>query len=67
MHIRHVLITFLKYYQQKRGLIIHAWCLMPSHLHMVISSRNGESLSAIMRDFKKHCNKKLIEEIKLIQ
>jgi REP element-mobilizing transposase RayT len=63
----HILINSLKYYQNKRGLIIHAFCIMPSHLHMVISSHAiSESLGATLRDFKKYSNKKLIEEIHLI-
>ncbi len=62
---KHVLINCLKYYQEKRGLRIHAYCIMSNHLHMVISTKNGESLSAIMKDFKKLSNKKLIEEIRL--
>ncbi|NMM48121.1 hypothetical protein HH304_06895 [Flammeovirgaceae bacterium KN852] len=37
---------------------------MPSHIHMIISvNKDGESLSAIMRDFKKFSNKRLITEI----
>ena len=35
---------------------------MPSHLHMLISSRNGD-LSGIMRDFKKYTAKKMAEWI----
>lgn len=50
------------YYQNKRGLIVHAYCIMPSHLHMIISN-NDEELSATVRDFKKMTNKKIVEEI----
>jgi putative transposase len=56
-----ILIDALKCYQLKRGLVIHAWCIMPSHIHMVVSS--GESLSAIMRDFKKLTNSRIVEQI----
>lgn len=50
---RHIVINSLKYCKDKKGLKIHAWCLMPSHLHMIISS-DQEKLSDIMRDFKKY-------------
>ena len=40
---------------------------MPSHLHFIISSKDSnESLGGFMRDFKKLSNKKIIEEINLI-
>jgi putative transposase len=35
---KYILIDALKYYQLKRGLVIHAWCIMPSHIHLVVSS-----------------------------
>ncbi|QCK15796.1 REP-associated tyrosine transposase [Mangrovivirga cuniculi] len=61
---KHVLLDTLGYYQEKRGLIIHAYCIMSSHIHMIISSsRKEETLSAIMRDFKKLSNKRIISEI----
>ena len=50
--LKYVIIDALKYCQQEKGLIINAWCLMPSHLHMVIRS-NKLPLSDILRDFKK--------------
>jgi REP element-mobilizing transposase RayT len=49
--LKHVIIDSLRYCQKEKGLVIHAWCLMPSHLHLIISSEN--KLSDILRDFKK--------------
>ncbi|TSD67376.1 transposase [Inquilinus sp. KBS0705] len=58
------LITSLKYCQQHKGLVIYAWCLMPSHLHLVVSVMPGQyTLSDVMRDFKKFTSKKMIESI----
>lgn len=62
---KHIVLDSLKYYQHKRGLMLHAYCIMPSHLHMIISN-NDEELSATLRDFKKMTNKKIVEEINLI-
>lgn len=59
---KHIILKCLMYYQNKRGLIVHAYCIMPSHLHMIISN-NDEELSATVRDFKKMTNKKVVEEI----
>ncbi len=60
--LKQVLIGSLRYCQKEKGLIIHGWCLMSSHLHMIISSA-GERLPDIMRDFKKFTSRKVIELI----
>jgi len=61
---RDVLIDSWQYCIREKGLIIHAWCIMTNHVHMIISS-NGEELSDIMRDMKSYTSttiKKLIFE-----
>jgi REP element-mobilizing transposase RayT len=63
--LKHVIIDSLRYCQKEKGLIIHAWCLMPSHLHMIVGTK-GEKLSDIMRDFKKFTAKELIKTIERI-
>ena len=50
--------------QQKKGLEIYAWCIMPSHIHMIVSSHD-KPLEDIVRDMKSHTSsllKKLIKE-----
>ena len=42
------------------GLNIYAWCLMPSHLHLVANSDSNKQLDAIMRDFKKFTSKAIV-------
>jgi putative transposase len=59
--LKHVIIDSLRHCQKEKGLVIHAWCLMPSHLHLIISSENN--LSGILRDFKKFTSKELIATI----
>lgn len=61
-----VIVESLKYCQKEKGLIIYAWCLMPSHLHMLVSAKEGQNLSDIMRDFKKFTSKKIVLTIKEI-
>jgi putative transposase len=63
--LKHVIVDSLRYCQKEKGLIIHAWCLMPSHLHMIVSTKQ-EKLSDIMRDFKKFTSKELIKTIERI-
>ena len=61
--LAYVIIESLKYCQEKKGLIVYAWCLMPSHLHMIVSAEEGKHLSDIMRDFKKFTSKRIIKTI----
>jgi REP element-mobilizing transposase RayT len=62
---KHLIIDSLKYCQKNKGLIVHAYCIMPSHLHMIISTEK-EPLENIMRDFKKHISLTIIKELSLI-
>lgn len=61
-----VIVESLKYCQKEKGLVIYAWCLMPNHLHMIVSAEKGVGLSDIMRDFKKFTSKKVILTIQRI-
>lgn len=49
-----IVLDSLRYCQVKKGLIIHGWNLMPSHLHMIVSRAAKVELHDIFRDFKKH-------------
>jgi REP element-mobilizing transposase RayT len=64
--LKQVIIDSLRYCQKEKGLIIHAWCLMPSHLHMIVSTRLVP-LPEIMRDFKKFTAKELVRTIQTIK
>jgi putative transposase len=58
-----LLIESLKYCQQNKGLVIFGYCLMPSHLHMIVRSEGEHTLSDILRDFKKYTSKAIIKQI----
>lgn len=58
------LVNSLRYCQKNKSLEIFAWCLMPSHLHMICRSGNQDILlSSIIRDFKKFTSKAIIKTI----
>lgn len=59
---RDILIDSLKHCQQQKGLLVHAWCLMSNHVHLVISAANNDT-SDILRDFKKFTSKQIIKAI----
>ena len=59
---RHIIVESLKFCQKEKGLIIYAWVLMDSHLHMAVGAKEGsDGWSAIIRDFKKFTARKLIK------
>jgi REP element-mobilizing transposase RayT len=58
------LLESLQYCQNKKGLEIFAWCLMPSHIHLIVRATEGHQLSDIIRDFKRHTSKAIIQQIK---
>ncbi|MBA3682070.1 MAG: transposase [Bacteroidetes bacterium] len=58
------IIDSLNYCREKKGLNIYGYTLMHSHLHMICSAKNGFELSDIIRDFKKHTSKQIVENIK---
>ena len=58
------IVDSLRYCQQKKGLELFAWFLMPSHLHMIIAAKDETKLSDILRDFKKFTSKEIIRLIK---
>lgn len=62
-----IIIESLQYCQQHKGLEIYAYCIMPSHMHMIIAAKKGFDLSNTVRDFKKFTSKKLINSIKAIE
>jgi REP element-mobilizing transposase RayT len=61
--LKHVIIESLEYCQQQKGLVIYAFVLMPSHLHLIVKAVEDKRLEDIVRDFKKHTSKELINTI----
>jgi putative transposase len=58
-----IVVNSLKYCIDNKGLVLHAWVIMPSHIHLIISRKGLDSLSDIMRDFKKFTSSEIIEAI----
>ena len=58
-----ILDDALNFCIQNKGLVVHAYVYMTSHLHLIVSSK-GEPINFIIRDFKKFTAKKLVAAIK---
>ena len=57
-----ILLDSIRHCQSERELLIHAWCLMTNHIHMILSAKNNDT-SEIVRDLKKFTSKKIISAI----
>lgn len=58
------LVEQLNFCQQEKGLQIYAYVIMPNHIHLIASSKEGGYLSDILRDFKTYTAKKLVQLIR---
>lgn len=57
-----IVIDSLNYCIDHKGLRVHAYVIMSSHVHLVISADEGTSgLSDIIRDMRKYTSKKLFD------
>ncbi len=52
------LVKSLDYCRKNKGMELFAWCIMPSHVHIVFKAKDNNP-SEIIRDFKKYTSKKL--------
>jgi REP element-mobilizing transposase RayT len=58
-----ILINAIKFYQEKRSLIVYAYCIMKNHVHMIVQSNGLETVSEILRDLKKYSAKEIIKKL----
>jgi len=59
---RDIVIDSVKFCQKEKGLLLHGWCIMSNHVHLIGTAKN-EDLSDILLDFKKFTSKKIITAI----
>ena len=59
-----IFLDSLRYCQKHKGLEVCAYCIMSSHVHMIIGRHGKEKLEDIIRDIKKFTSFKIIEAIK---
>jgi putative transposase len=60
-----IFLDSIRHCQKEKGLLIHAWCLMSNHFHMIASTKEIKpNLSDNIRDLKKFTSTKIIESIK---
>lgn len=57
-----IVIESLKYCQHEKGMVIYGYVIMSNHIHAIMQSEN-EDLSGLIRDFKKHTAKRILQSI----
>jgi REP element-mobilizing transposase RayT len=55
---KEIMLDSWKHCQKKKGMELYAWCIMTSHVHMIIGSQK-DKMEGIMRDMKTHTSKQL--------
>jgi putative transposase len=56
-----LIVDSLQYCQKNKGLEIYGYCLMSNHLHMIARAGGTNSISDVIRDFKKFTSRELIK------
>ncbi|QQS51573.1 MAG: transposase [Bacteroidota bacterium] len=59
---RDIIIESFEYCRRNKGLEIFAYVIMTNHVHAILRSKEG-LLSDIVRDFKKHTSKQILEAV----
>lgn len=57
-----LIVSSLRFCHLTKGLVIHEFVIMSSHLHLIVQHENAD-LSAVIRDFKKHTARVIIEAL----
>lgn len=59
---RNLVVYSLTYCCLQKSFLLHAWCIMSNHLHLLGSSKGG-ILSDVIRDFKTFTSKQIVKLI----
>lgn len=62
---KEVITRTLNHFVETQGLIIYAWCLMTSHLHLLIKPHEGNGPAYFERDFKKYTTPEIIKAVEM--
>lgn len=57
-----IILDSIKYCQKHKSLELYAYCIMPTHIHMIARGENA-SLSGIIRDLKKFTSVQIVRQL----
>jgi putative transposase len=61
---RDIFLDRIRYCQMHKGLEVFAYCIMTSHVHMILARHGAQNLEHVIRDIKKFTSTKIIEAIR---
>ena len=53
-NIYSLILEDLEFYRKKHEFLLHAYVIMPDHLHLLLSLKENGNISKLMHDFKSH-------------
>ena len=53
----------VRFCQKEKGLEIHAWCIMTSHIHLVFRSIKGQKHELLIGDLKRFTSRAIVKAI----
>ena len=56
---RNVFLESVQYCQKNKGLEVYAWCIMTSHIHMILGTKGENRLEDIIRDLKSFTSRRI--------
>jgi REP element-mobilizing transposase RayT len=59
-----IVLESLRFCQKNKGLRVHAYVIMPSHLHLILQTDNPSGLASIIQSFKSHTARQFLKYIK---
>lgn len=62
---KQVIADSLNYFVDNYGITIYSWCLMSSHLHLVVRPKDGSTPAYFERDFKKFTTPAILKTIEM--
>ena len=60
---KEIFVESVRYCQNKKGLLVGAWCIMTSHVHMIVGSDGSMLLGDIIRDLKSYTSRHIRKAI----
>ncbi|MGZ8549147.1 MAG: transposase [Chitinophagaceae bacterium] len=60
---KQVVVHTLNHFIDNKGLMVHGWCLMTNHLHLLVQAKDGYVIAEIEKEFKSFTTTKIMEAI----
>jgi len=60
-HNAQIILSNLDFYRKKHGFLLHAYVVMPDHIHLLLQLMGRIDLTRLMADFKRYTAKQMLE------